>query len=144
MDLASKKARAVAEILPAEEARCSLILGADTLVYCQGQVLGKPKDAADAARMLTLLSANTHQVYTGLCLLEAGKERLDYEKTDVVMDAIDKEEMAAYIETGDPLDKAGAYGIQGYASRFIKGIHGCYFNVVGLPVRRLYEMLKTR
>ena len=138
--LALRKARAVAK---RPEAADSLVIGADTLVFAQGAVLGKPKDEQDALAMLRSLSGTTHQVITGVALTLHGAERVFSEVTEVEFAPMTEEEMQAYVASGDPMDKAGAYGIQGGASRFIRGIRGCYFNVVGLPVHRLYEEWKA-
>lgn len=124
----------------------ALVLGADTTVILDGMTLNKPADAEDARRMLRLLSGRTHQVYTGLCLLPvrggvAGEVQTDHAVTDVSFDALAEETIAAYVATGEPLDKAGAYGIQGKALSFIPGIRGDYFNVVGLPLHRLCVLL---
>ncbi len=122
----------------------SLVLGADTIVVAGGEVLGKPMDSADAARMLQLLSGSTHQVITGVCLVRSPGEiaGLAHETTLVTFRALDDSEIAGYVSSGEPLDKAGAYGIQGLASRFVTRVEGCYFNVVGLPVALVYELLK--
>ena len=138
--LALRKARAVAKM---PEAADSLVIGADTLVFAHGAVLGKPKDEQDALAMLRSLSGTTHQVITGVALTLHGAERVFSEVTEVEFAPMTEEEMQAYVASGDPMDKAGAYGIQGGASRFIRGIRGCYFNVVGLPVHRLYEEWKA-
>jgi len=118
------------------------VLGADTVVVIDEHLLEKPGDTADAARMLRLLSGRTHQVITGVCLVAAGFERTEAEITQVSFGEISDEEIAAYIKTGEPMDKAGAYGIQGMASRWVAGVTGCYFNVVGLPVARVYRLLR--
>lgn len=124
----------------------ALIIGADTTVILDGATLNKPIDAADAHRMLRLLSGRTHQVYTGLCLIAvrggvSGEARTDHAATDVTFDALSDETIAAYVASGEPLDKAGAYGIQGKALSFIPGIEGDYFNVVGLPLELLRGLL---
>lgn len=124
-----------------------LIIGADTVVAYGGQILGKPKDEQDAKRMLSMLSGNTHSVYTGvtLCLIDPNGrvgEIVFYEKTDVTMFPITEEEMERYIATGEPFDKAGSYAIQGKSAIFIEKIEGDYNNVVGLPVTRIYQKLK--
>ena len=124
----------------------ALVIGADTTVILDDATLNKPADAADARRMLRLLSGRTHQVYTGLCLVVAqngvmGDFQTDHAVTDVTFDTLTDETIAAYVATGEPLDKAGAYGIQGKALSFIPGIPGDYFNVVGLPVFLLCRML---
>jgi septum formation protein len=121
----------------------SVVLGADTIVVADEHLLEKPTDAADAARMLALLSGRIHQVITGVCLLAQGFAQTEAEVTEVQFAPLDDSEIAAYIETGEPMDKAGAYAIQGIASRWVERIDGCYFNVVGLPVPRVYRMLRA-
>jgi septum formation protein len=118
-----------------------LVLGADTCVVCDGHILGKPTDAADARRMLELLSGRTHAVLTGIAVIAGGKVARDLEITQVTFNRIDDAEIAQYITSGEPLDKAGAYAIQGYAARWIPRIEGCYFNVVGLPIARTIALL---
>ena len=124
------------------------VLGADTIVIADGQILGKPRDAADAARMLRLLSGRTHQVTTGVCLVgpdRKGRSSLQEtrsETTRVTMSKLMDDDIESYVATGEPLDKAGAYAIQGIASRWISRIEGDYFNVVGLPVSLVYRMLR--
>ena len=122
------------------------VLGADTVVVVDGTMLEKPADAKDAARMLRLLSGKTHEVITGVCLVspqvKAEELRTASETTLVTMDELTDGEMAAYIATGEPMDKAGAYAIQGIASRWISRIEGDYFSVVGLPVALVYGMLQ--
>ena len=119
-------------------------MGADTVVVIDGETLGKPSDREDATRMLRLLSGRTHQVHTGICLVRAPAkiEALEHETTLVTFRELDEEEIRYYVESGEPLDKAGAYAIQGLASKFVTCISGCYFNVVGLPVALVYEILK--
>ena len=124
-----------------------LVIGADTVVASGEEILGKPADEADAARMLGMLSGSTHSVYTGVTfvfLAEDGRtgEYSFYEKTDVTFYPMSEQEIRWYIATGEPMDKAGAYGIQGKCAVFIEGIHGDYYNVVGLPVARLVYELK--
>lgn len=137
--LAERKASAVAGILDE-----GLIIGADTVVVCQGEVLGKPSDEEDAARMLRRLQGTAHEVYTGVALVDAarGKSLIGHEKTRVYFRPLDEDEIRRYTATGEPMDKAGAYAVQGLASIFISGLEGCYFNVVGLPLARLSNMLK--
>jgi septum formation protein len=118
-----------------------IVLGADTCVVCDGHILGKPKDSADARRMLELLSGRTHAVLTGLAAVAAVKTVRDVEITQVTFNQIASTEIAQYIASGEPLDKAGAYAIQGYAARWIPRIEGCYFNVVGLPIARTIALL---
>jgi septum formation protein len=118
-----------------------LVLGADTCVVCDGHILGKPADSADARRMLELLSGRTHAVLTGLAVVTEHNIVRDLEITQVTFNCIDDAEIAQYIASGEPLDKAGAYAIQGYAARWIPRIEGCYFNVVGLPIARTIALL---
>lgn len=119
------------------------IIGADTIVVYEETIFGKPSDEADAFRMLTALQGNTHQVYTGVCVIDIKEgvceERVFAEKTDVIMYPVSKEEILEYIATGEPMDKAGSYAIQGISGKFIKGIVGDYYNVVGLPMARFYQ-----
>lgn len=118
-----------------------LVLGADTIVVCDRQVFGKPVDDKNAARMLRLLSGRTHEVITGICVISSRGEEVVAESTLVTMLDLSDEEIRAYIATGEPQDKAGAYAIQGRASRWIPRIEGCYFNVVGLPIARVTTMI---
>jgi len=140
--LAREKARAVASLRPE-----AFVLGADTIVVVDGQMLAKPEDENDAERMLRLLSGRTHQVITGVCLIgksgtDATFEDVRSESTLVTMERLTEEEIRFYAESGEPLDKAGGYAIQGIASRWISRIEGDYSNVVGLPVPLVYRMLK--
>ncbi len=121
-----------------------LIITADTIVYIDGEVLGKPKDEADAERMLRTLSGRTHQVITGVCLTTASFQRTFAAVTDVTFASLSDEEIRFYVSRFRPFDKAGAYGVQewiGYVG--VTGLKGSYFNVMGLPVQRLYQELKT-
>lgn len=124
-----------------------LVIGADTIVAVDDEILGKPKDEADAYRMLSLLSGRTHAVYTGVTFVfidttgKAGAHTF-YEKTEVQMKELSEEEIRRYVETGDSMDKAGAYGIQGRCAIYIEKINGDYNNVVGLPVARIYKELQ--
>ena len=120
----------------------ALILAADTLVYLGAARLGKPKDEEDAFRMLKMLSGRKHTVYTGVSIFAAGKAFTEYEASDVCFAPMDEAEIRAYIATGEPMDKAGAYGVQGRGALFIERIDGDFFNVMGLPLHRLYQMLK--
>jgi septum formation protein len=130
-------AREKAESIPGE-----LVLGADTVVVVDGEILGKPVDAGDAARMLRLLSGRRHEVITGICV--KGRELIvDHEITAVVFAPLTEKEIQDYVATGEPMDKAGAYAIQGWASRFVKRIEGSYSNVVGLPVATVYRHLRS-
>lgn len=134
--LAREKALAVAQ-----ERRNDAVLGADTVVVIDGDILGKPVDDADAARMLRLLSGRTHRVITGVCLVLSGQWSVASETTSVTMNEISDEEIRDYVASDEPMDKAGAYAIQGMASRWISRIEGDYSNVVGLPVALVYRML---
>jgi septum formation protein len=118
-----------------------IVLGADTCVVSDGNILGKPVDTADARRMLQLLSGRTHAVLTGLAVIASGKVVRDVEVTQVSFNQMTDVEIASYIASGEPLDKAGAYAIQGYAARWIPRIEGCYFNVVGLPIARAIALI---
>ncbi len=135
--LAREKALAISRQRPDD-----FVLGADTVVVVDGQLLGKPSDAADAARMLRLLSGREHQVITGVCLVVRGRPSVASETTSVTMSEISEKEITDYIASGEPMDKAGAYGIQGLASRWIPRIEGDYCNVVGLPVALVWGMLR--
>lgn len=135
MELASIKAKDIYK----KSEKQSMIVGADTVVAYQGQILGKPTDEADAKRMLTMLSGQTHEVYTGVCIIEDGKTKTFYEETKVTFYEISDEQIDRYIKTGEPMDKAGSYGIQGKAAVFIKGIEGDYYNVVGFPIARFLQ-----
>lgn len=135
-ELSCCKARTVAGEHPGR-----LVLGADTIVVLDGGILGKPKSAGDAERMLTSLQGRTHQVYTGVTLIRDAQTLSFYEKTDVTLYPMTEAEIKAYVESGDCMDKAGAYGIQGRFAIHIRGICGDYYNVVGLPVGRLWQEL---
>ncbi len=175
-ELAAQKAQYAAEKLTSEKDTRTedeadvpreemLVIGADTIVVKDGLILGKPEDEADAFRMLSLLSGETHQVYTGVCLIgiaadgkgmpgsqDGGDDNAQkclsriktfYEETDVEFYPMSGEEIRNYIATGDPMDKAGAYGIQSGCARYVRGIKGDYNNVVGLPVARLYHEIEN-
>jgi septum formation protein len=120
-----------------------VVLGADTTVALDSHILVKPEDAADAARMLRLLSGRTHRVITGVALATAKGVEVAAEVTGVQFLTLSEEEIATYIATGEPMDKAGAYGIQGLAAKWIPRIEGCYFNVVGLPLALVATMLEA-
>jgi septum formation protein len=146
--LAREKARVVARQRPQD-----LVLGADTVVVVNQEMLGKPRDPNDAERMLSLLAGRTHQVITGVCLAGPGVisggeknapgfEEVRSESTLVTMMAVSRDEILSYIASGEPMDKAGAYAIQGVASRWISRIEGDYCNVVGLPIALLWRMLR--
>lgn len=139
MELASIKAKDIYE----RSDKQSMVVGADTVVAYKGQILGKPSDEEDARRMLSMLSGQTHEVYTGVCVIEDGQIKTFYEETKVTFYEISEDEIDRYIGTGEPMDKAGSYGIQGKAAVFIKGIEGDYYNVVGFPIARfLHEITK--
>jgi septum formation protein len=136
--LAREKARAVRAKFPGD-----FVLGADTVVVVADEILGKPNDAEDAARMLRLLSGREHEVITGVCVISPdGCEDTRSEITKVFFTRLSEDDIAAYVASGEPMDKAGAYGIQGTASRWIPKISGDYFNVVGLPVALVTKMLR--
>ena len=120
------------------------IIGCDTIVYFKGKVLGKPVDNGEAFQMLSDLSGNIHEVYTGIAVINTETQKIttEYVCTQVKFSKLSEVEINKYIETGEPLDKAGAYGIQGAASLFVEEIKGCYYSVVGLPVNKLYLMLR--
>ena len=143
--LARDKAEWVAQSM-AECEEGTLVIGSDTIVVFENRILGKPKDRRDAAETLEKLQGNTHQVYTGVSVLErkAGKwvEHTFFESTDVTFYPVSREEIQDYIATGEPMDKAGSYGIQGLFGIYVKGICGDYNNVVGLPVARLFHEMK--
>lgn len=135
--LARDKAMTVAARYPND-----FVLGADTTVVCDEHVLEKPADEQDALRMLRLLSGRQHEVITGVCLCGPQLEIVEHESTQVAVAKMSEEEMADYVHTSEPMDKAGAYGIQGMFSRWVRGIEGDYLNVVGLPIARVYGMLR--
>jgi len=137
-EISLRKAKAVAD-----EVSSGLIIAADTIVYLEGEILGKPDTPKQAREMLSKLSGNTHEVYTGFTLLS--KERglyQDVEKTRVTFRELEDWEIDAYIETGNPMDKAGSYGIQDQSGFFVERIEGCFFNVVGFPITKFYKGLK--
>ena len=147
--LAREKAEAVYNEItnaPASEQRASappqVVLGADTTVTLDNHILGKPENPADAARMLRLLSGRTHRVITGVALVSAASTEVAAEVTAVRFLALSDQEIDDYIVTGEPMDKAGAYAIQGRAARWIPRIDGCYFNVVGLPIALVSALLE--
>lgn len=147
-ELAFIKAKDVFEMIKNSYSNSSdnelLVIGSDTVVYNDGKVLGKPANEEDAKEMIRLLAGKKHQVYTGVCLIkniEDTSVKTFAVKTDVYVDDISDEEIELYVATGDPLDKAGSYGIQGVFSKHIRKIDGDYFNVVGLPVNEIYRQL---
>lgn len=141
MELSRQKAE---EIAAAQTEDC-IIIGADTVVARGDKIMGKPKDAADAKQMLRSIADDCHQVYTGVTLIRTGAHPQSVtfqEKTDVFLYPISDAELDAYIASGDPMDKAGVYGIQGDFAIYVKRIAGDYYNVVGLPIGRVYQELK--
>ncbi len=139
-ELALSKAREVAERIQGK----NMVIGADTIVFHNGKVLGKPKNEQDAYDMLKSLSGNSHKVYSGVAVIDTvtGEKRVDSVCTEVFFSKLSEEQINRYIASLEPMDKAGAYGIQGNGSIFVEKIHGCYYNVVGLPLNRLYYILK--
>jgi septum formation protein len=134
--LAAAKAYAI------EAAETEAVLGADTTVVIDGEILAKPADAADARRMLALLSGRRHEVLTGICLRRGMRGVCEYATTGVVFASLTDAEIGEYVASGEPMDKAGAYAIQGLASKFVERIEGDYFNVMGLPVALVYRLLR--
>jgi septum formation protein len=143
---ATRLAREKAEEVFAQQ-QPAIVLGADTVVVCDGEVMGKPADPADAERMLLLLAGRTHQVVTGVAVVWRAGARpaveVAAELTQVTMQTLSAEEVSRYVASGEPMDKAGAYAIQGYAGRWIPRISGCYFNVVGLPLALVSSLLEA-
>jgi septum formation protein len=139
--VAAEKVRDVAARLPGDR---RLVVGADTIVVLADQVLGKPQSEEEAAAMLRALAGRSHAVLTGVCVLDPVVERTEERvvRTEVQFGPMSEDEIVAYVATGEPMDKAGAYAIQGRASRYVERIDGCYFNVVGLPIPTLYSLLK--
>lgn len=134
--LALKKAEAVFKQRPD-----ACVIGADTIVWLDGSIIGKPEDADDAYRILRTLSGRTHRVYTGLAVLSPGSREVLHDITEVTFAPLSDAEIWAYIHSGEPMDKAGAYGVQGKGAIFVERVRGCYFTVIGLPVPRLYRAL---
>ncbi len=146
-ELSFQKASEIFHKILTESSQQLVVIGSDTVVSYNHKILGKPADKADAARMVSLLSGNDHDVYSGVTVFytEDGKEKsfTFSEQTKVHVAELTEKEIGSYVDTGEPLDKAGAYGIQGLFARYITGIEGDYYNVMGLPVARLYQELKT-
>lgn len=140
VELSQGKAFASADKVEGE----ALIIACDTIVSCDGRILGKPKDRNDAVKMLQMLSGKTHQVYSGITVLNrsTGQYKSDYVKTEVRFSVLTDDEIIKYVESGEPMDKAGAYGIQGFGGVFVEEICGCYYSVVGLPINRLKYILR--
>lgn len=139
MELARQKAM---DVWKNHADMCDVVIGADTIVVYRDEILGKPADESEALDMLSMLADRTHQVYTGVSVIKGTAVNTFYECTQVTFYPICREDLLRYIKTGDPLDKAGAYGIQGDFSIHVKSIQGDYSNVVGLPIGRLYQELK--
>ena len=139
--LAAIKGSAVIETL--EYKTDTLVIASDTLVYAEGEFLGKPRDREDARRMIGLLSGRSHSVVSGLYLFYNGKEVMSADETLVTFDKMTEGEIESYVSSDEPYDKAGGYAVQGLASLYISGLEGDYFNVVGLPVNLLYKTLKN-
>ncbi|MEG0035210.1 MAG: Maf family protein [Oscillospiraceae bacterium] len=132
------KAEEVSKLCPLTD----LIIAADTIVSLDGKILGKPADGDDAFRMLSRLSGREHRVYTGVTIMRGDTVITEYERTSVRFRSLSEREIIAYIKTGEPMDKAGAYGAQGIGALFVEGIDGDFFNVMGLPLCRLSKMLE--
>lgn len=140
IQLSRGKASAVAKKIKDE----AVIIACDTIVALDGAVLGKPKDREDAIEMLKRLSGRTHEVFSGLTVLNNKNQEIisDYTKTEVTFSKLTQDEIERYVDSGEPMDKAGAYGVQGYGGVFVERINGCYYSVVGLPINKLKNILK--
>ena len=138
-ELAKRKGQAAYTLLDNKE---DIIISADTIVVLDGEILGKPKDKEDALRMIRALSGRTHSVITGVGVTVSGVTSVAHSETLVHVENIPDEEIERYVDSGEPMDKAGAYGIQGAFSRWVSGIDGCYFGVVGLPINCLANLFK--
>ena len=138
-ELSMQKAEAVANGVSMEE---YVVIGADTVVACDGKILGKPKDGDEAYSMINSLQGKAHQVYTGVSILTQGITQCFSVCTDVYVSPMTPDEIQSYVETQEPYDKAGGYGIQGVFGKYIQMIHGDFYNVVGLPIHELYERMK--
>jgi septum formation protein len=141
-DYVTRIAREKAAAAEGLDADGEIVLGADTTVSIGGEILGKPSDAADARRMLRLLSGQRHTVLTGICLRSGSRVIEDCAETSVWFGPLSSQEIEDYAASGEPMDKAGGYAIQGLASKFVQRIEGCYFNVMGLPVALVYRHLR--
>ncbi|MDF2961922.1 MAG: septum formation protein Maf [Paenibacillus sp.] len=142
--LSGRKAAAVCEMFKSELPKESIVIGSDTIVVLDGQVLGKPKDSRDAFNMLSALQGRAHQVFSGIACLDltTGRQLIDHQVTAVYMKPLTDKQIERYISTGEPMDKAGAYAIQGIGATIVERIEGDYFNVVGLPMSLLSDLLK--
>ena len=140
VELAKKKVQQIAD-----KYQEAVILGADTIVVLEGRILGKPESENEAREMLSLLSGRTHEVFTGFALLKLPEQiwMTDVERTAVTFRSLSEQEIADYIQTGHPMDKAGAYGIQDESALFVEKIEGCFYNVVGFPLSRFYQVCKA-
>lgn len=136
--LSSRKAQTIAKLHPSDT-----VLAADTIVVLKGRILGKPKDEEAAKAMLKLLSGNVHQVYTGYTVISGKKFICGHEVTSVEFYALTPDEIDSYVATGEPLDKAGAYGIQGKAALFVKRVNGDFYNIMGLPIAKISRILNS-
>lgn len=141
--LAKLKAQAVASALPAQDLEDSIVIGADTIVALDGVIYGKPADASDACRMLRELSGKTHQVITGVCIICNKDAQAFAQSTNVNFKELSDSEIQEYVASGEPLDKAGAYGIQGLGGKLVDSIDGDFDNVVGLPIKTLAPKLRA-
>jgi septum formation protein len=143
--LAERKAREVFDRLGGvdEDGESIAVLGSDTVVFSEGSIIGKPKDAQDAVRILSALSGKTHTVYTGIAVVTAAGCETELGKTEVTFEELTEEEIESYVASGEPMDKAGAYGIQGPFGMFVKEVKGNYFTVIGLPLPSAYRLLKN-
>lgn len=141
--LALKKAASVYASLDEKRRASAVVLGSDTVVVLDGSVIGKPADEAEAFEILKRESGRMNTVYTGLAVVAQSGYTVDHDAAEVFFNELTDDEIRAYIATGDPMDKAGAYGIQGRFSMFIRGVNGSYFTVVGLPVHKAYRMLAS-
>lgn len=135
------KAQTVYDTLGDEEKKCAVVIGSDTVVALDGRIIGKPADEAEAFAILKRESGRVNTVYTGLAVVSKDKVSVCSDSADVRFAELSNQEIAAYVATGEPMDKAGAYGIQGLFSMFVTGVEGSYFTVVGLPVHLLYRVL---
>ncbi|HEY6464968.1 MAG TPA: Maf family protein [Candidatus Acidoferrales bacterium] len=144
-DYVLRLAKAKAQLIAASATESAFIVGADTTVVCNGRIFGKPADPADAREMLRALSGATHEVLTGVAIIRASdrKNVAEVATTRVTFLPLSNEEIDAYIASGEPFDKAGAYGIQGLGGKFVSRIEGCYFNVMGLPLSRVWQALRS-
>jgi septum formation protein len=138
-DLARRAALAKASEVAGRER--GMVLGADTIVVCEGEILGKPADEGDARRMLRKLSGRRHRVYTGVALVDGSRRVVGYERTEVAFRALSKKQIDWYVSTGEPMDKAGSYAIQGTGAALVRAVRGCYTNVIGLPLPKVLDLL---